>query len=202
MYRLFYNYRTLGDVLMIIFDNESKATRIEKRNSSTVLYNDEKIIGINLFDISKIVRIKADGMILNPATEFIDVINHILLNDGLDPLLYLKDSGFIVGQVIEVIDDGDESGLVLVKLDIGSRVIYAETQDKNLQPFSLVVVALPDVILFDGSTVKIIERNGIYCEGKICTNRDLNFDRDHDGEDIYLVEDNFNVGQDFFMEEK
>ena len=74
MYRLFYNYHTLGDVLMIVFNNQKRATHFDKRNDVTLIYSDFELIGINLFNISKIVRIKAQGMIVSPAKEFLEVI--------------------------------------------------------------------------------------------------------------------------------
>ena len=47
MYRLFYNYHTIGDVLMILFDSQKKANKHEKRDNITLNFHDNELIGIN-----------------------------------------------------------------------------------------------------------------------------------------------------------
>ena len=200
MHRLFYNYQVLGDVLLIVFDNEKIPDRTEKRNATVVLYNNDKIVGINIFDISAIVRIKAGGAIMNPAPEFLDVINHILINDGLEPLPEQSGSGFVVGQVLDVINDPGRPSLA--KIDIGSRVIYAETKREKIPLYSLVVVALPETILLNGKTAKVRELGGVYCEGRLCLKGDINAIDYQDAEDVFFIDGQYVVGQDFFISQE
>ena len=54
MYKLFYNLKVSGDVLYIIFDQESKPDKVVTNNDVTSLYKDGKLIGINIFNISNI----------------------------------------------------------------------------------------------------------------------------------------------------
>jgi len=200
MYRLFYNYHTLGDVLMIVFNNQKRANRVEKKDGAAFIYCDSELIGINLFDISKIVRIKARGMIVNPAPEFLDVINHILINFGLHSLPEQLASGFVVAQILELIK-GEDNDLQVAKVDIGSRAIYVKCDGFEIPPFSLVVIALPETILFNGELAAVEERNGMFFEGKICTYRDLNLESPNGVDKAYIIEEFMEIGQDFFAKE-
>jgi len=196
MYRLFYDYHTIGDVLMIVFNNQKKADRIDKKGNTVAIYSHDELIGVNLFDISNIVRIKAQGMIHNPAPAFIEVINHVLVNDGLSPLPLQTDSGFIVGQILEVIEE--ENATPIAKIDLGSRVIYVKALKPSLPVNRLVVIALPGTILGNGQTVLLEETSGVFCEGQLCRKSELNIPFEKDNDDIYFLEQFMEIGQDFF----
>lgn len=86
MYKIYYNRRAIGDVLIIVFNQEKIADKIVSFDDVTALYNNEKLIGINIFDFSRISRIFHEGEICDPAPEFIELINHILINANLSPL--------------------------------------------------------------------------------------------------------------------
>ncbi|MFA7067441.1 MAG: DUF4479 domain-containing protein [Erysipelotrichia bacterium] len=200
MYRIFYNYHTIGDVLMIVFDSQKKANKHEKRDNLMLIYHDDELIGINLFDISEIVRIKARGMIVNPAQEFIDVINHILLNHDLPPLSYQNESGFVVGQVIEVIT-GEEDNVTIAKVDIGSRVIYADAGNAKLKVNSFMVIALAGTILANGQRVEVEKHDHTFFEGKLCLKSELNLLGENEEDGYFFIDEFIEIGQDFFAKE-
>ncbi|MEG1222500.1 MAG: hypothetical protein RSD69_02245, partial [Bacilli bacterium] len=52
MYSLFYNKNVIGDVLLISFENESIPNRKEADNNIVRIYKDDRLIGINIFNIS------------------------------------------------------------------------------------------------------------------------------------------------------
>ncbi|MFA7378370.1 MAG: DUF4479 domain-containing protein [Bacilli bacterium] len=200
MYRLFYNYHTIGDVLMILFGSQKKANKHEKRDNITLIFHDDELIGINIFAISEIVRIKAQGMIVNPASEFIDVINHILLNHGLSALAYQNESGFVVGQVIETIEGEEESGRI-GKIDIGSRVIYVNLISSQVEVNTLVVIALAGTILGNGQSVEVEEHGDVFFEGKLCLKSDLNLLNENEDDGYFFIDEFMEIGQDFFAKE-
>jgi len=200
MYRIFYNYHMIGDVLMIVFDSQKKANKHEKRDNLMLIYHDDELIGINLFDISEIVRIKARGMIVNPAQEFIDVINHILLNHDLPPLSYQNESGFVVGQVIEVIT-GEEDNVTIAKVDIGSRVIYADAGNAKLKVNSFMVIALAGTILANGQRVEVEKHDHTFFEGKLCLKSELNLLGENEEDGYFFIDEFIEIGQDFFAKE-
>ena len=59
----FYNRKLIGDVLLIVIDNEAQATHIETKDDICVIYNNDKVIGINVFNISEVVKFKNEGRI-------------------------------------------------------------------------------------------------------------------------------------------
>ena len=85
-YSLFYSYKNIGDVLIVIFDNDKKPTRSERKGNVEVIYNQEDIIGYNIFDIRNIVKIKTEGLIYLPSPALISVINTILKNNKVEEL--------------------------------------------------------------------------------------------------------------------
>ena len=48
MYKIYYNRRAIGDVLIIVFNQEKIADKIVSFDDVTALYNNEKLIGINI----------------------------------------------------------------------------------------------------------------------------------------------------------
>ena len=92
MYRCFYDHEVNGDVLFILLDPEKKPDHIVKKDDVVALYNQDELIGINIFSISKEVKIKASGILFTVNDAFVDVINNILANAGLPKLPYFRDS--------------------------------------------------------------------------------------------------------------
>lgn len=86
MYKLYYNHKAIGDVLLIVFHEEIMPDLIIHNGDVTSLYKNKELVGINIFNFSKIARIFHEGEIVQPATEFLELINHILINANLDPL--------------------------------------------------------------------------------------------------------------------
>ncbi len=62
-YALYYDYETIGDVLMIVINSQATPDRCEKKDNVSILYKNDELVGINIFDISKIIKIKAKGFI-------------------------------------------------------------------------------------------------------------------------------------------
>ena len=100
MYSLFYNKDLIGDVLMIVYNQGKIPNKSIKEENIVKIYSDDELIGINIFNISSIVKIHANGLIPLPANEFVDVINTLLAQHNLDKLEYKKESGFKIGKVI------------------------------------------------------------------------------------------------------
>lgn len=86
MAKIYYNRKSCGDVLFIIYDDNAFPDDIRKTDNVVSLYKDNKLIGINIFDFSKISRIFYEGEIIDPNPEFIKLINHILINAHLEPI--------------------------------------------------------------------------------------------------------------------
>ena len=110
-YGVFYNYKTIGDVLLIIFDQRENPDEVIKQDDVVVIKKNKKIIGINIFNISKIMKIKANGFIPLLDDKVLDVINHILENHNLPILEKQKNSGFVVAKITNIEEHPDSDHL-------------------------------------------------------------------------------------------
>ena len=86
MAKIYYNRKSCGDVLFIIVDDNAFPDDIKKNDNVVSLYKEKKLIGVNIFEFSKISRIFYEGEIKDPNPEFIKLINHILINAQVEPI--------------------------------------------------------------------------------------------------------------------
>lgn len=85
--KLYYCRKSVGDVLIIIKDDKAFPNKVVKKDNVVSLYRNDNLVGINIFDFSKISRIFIEGEIVDPSIEFITLVNHILRNANIDTLL-------------------------------------------------------------------------------------------------------------------
>ena len=85
--KLYYCRKAVGDVLIIIKDDKAFPNKVVKKDNVVSLYRNDNLVGINIFDFSKISRIFIEGEIVDPSIEFITLVNHILKNANIDTLL-------------------------------------------------------------------------------------------------------------------
>ena len=187
-YSLYYSYPTLGDVLIVIFDNENKPTSHERKGNVEVIYNKEDIIGYNIFNIQNIIKIRSQGLIYLPSPTLVEVINSILINAKLEPLAIKQESGYVIAEVKEIKDLDDNKKLA--SLNIGKEIVQAYIKNKGLMIKQKVVVAKANTRLNNGALVK---------EGHICTEKELSVS---ELDEILILDDDEEVGKDFFMMEE
>lgn len=191
-YSLFYSYKRVGDVLIINVDNELKPTSVENKGDVSIFFNNENIVEIRIDNISKIMKIRNDGIIYLPNKQFIDVINTILKNAGCDTLEYVNESGFVIGEVISINND-------VCKINIGHKHVHALLdKDKALNILDKVVVLLQGHRLPDGTLFnkQLIEQEII--DAHICSMKELGID---DSDELLIIDDEAEVGSDFFLSE-
>lgn len=189
-YSIFYSYKGIGDVLIVIFNNESKPTHHERKGQVEVIYHEQEVIGYNIFDISKIIKIKTSGLIYLPSKELISIINALLRNNGLEELEVQTNSGYIIGEVIDIKPYQEKK---IVSVDIGKEVVKAYTKEAiNLK--DKVVVATLGTRLNDSRIVKMIEDTNAF----ICTEKDLQIS---ESDTILILDNEEENGKDFFTME-
>lgn len=189
-YSIFYSYKGIGDVLIVIFNNESKPTHHERKGQVEVIYHEQEVIGYNIFDISKIIKIKTSGLIYLPSKELISIINALLRNNGLEELEVQTNSGYIIGEVVDIKPYQEKK---IVSVDIGKEVVKAYTKEAiNLK--DKVVVATLGTRLNDSRIVKMIEDTNAF----ICTEKDLQIS---ESDTILILDNEEENGKDFFTME-
>lgn len=198
-YSLFYNLKLIGDILLIILDEEIIPNRKEKMDEDVVfIYHDDNLVGINIFNFSKLIKIKSTGLIPLPNDQFIDVINSRLKKFNFI-LPYKKESGFKIGKIIELEEHPESSHLHLLKVDIGSEVLDIVCGASNVSIGAVVVVATIGTTMFDGSLIKKGKLLGYESYGMCCSERELNLTNDQNKRGLLILDDRYKLGEDFFQ---
>lgn len=181
-YALYYSYKGIGDVVIVMFDNK-KATRSESKGRVTVIYHDDEIIGYNIFDIKEIIKIKNEGMIYFPSPALIEVLNSILINAGVEPLEILANSGYFTAKVLQI----DENS---IKLSLGDKELFA-LKKEGVKVDDKVVAAIKGTHLYNGSIVQD--------DAYICTYKELGINIEEDK--VLILDEDIEIGKDFFSSE-
>ena len=198
-YGVFYNYKTIGDVLLIIFDQRENPDEVIKQDDVVVIKKNNKIIGINIFNISKIMKIKANGFIPLLDDKVLDVINHILENHNLPILEKQKNSGFVVAKITNIEEHPDSDHLHICNVDVGEDnelqiVCGAFNAKKDL----ICVCALPYAFMPSGKQIIPGKLLGIDSNGMLCSGRELSLDGYENKRGLLELDDTYKIGSDFF----
>ena len=197
-YALYYSYKGIGDVLMVVFDNSLSATKIEKKDKVVAIYHDEEIIGYNIFDIKEIVKIKSEGLIYYPGEEFLNIVNSVLSNASLPTLDSKENSGYFIGEVTDVVPLSEEKSFI--SLTTGEEYCSAIIKNGYIAVNDRVVFAKVGTFLNNGSVVKEGHMDGTLLDAHICTNYELGIKDDE--EKILVLDEDAKVGEDFFKVEE
>jgi tRNA-binding EMAP/Myf-like protein len=196
MYRLFYDYEVNGDVLFILMDPEKKVTKCVRTGQVAALYNGEELIGINVFEVSSSVKIKATGMIATPSSALIDVLNPLLKGAGLAPLPYCTDSGYHVAEITALEEHPVDEKAHIVTLSLGEKTLQTVSHYQNLTVGALVVAELEGCIAYDGTVFHEFTSRNIKSEASICSAKELKVAGPEQG--AFLVE-GYKAGEDFYL---
>ena len=193
----FYNRKLIGDVLLIVIDNEAQATHIETRDDICVIYNNDKVIGINVFNISEVVKFKNEGRIVLPSDTVIDIINARLEAFNIEKLDYVTETGFKVGKILSVEEHPESTHLHCLKVDIKDQVLDIVCGAINVKEDMLVVVATIGTTMMDGTVIKPGKLLGEISNGMCCSPRELGIKIEYPPHHLLELED-VEIGSDFF----
>ncbi len=197
-YALFYDYHTTDDVLMIVKDILTKPDKIIKNGDVVSLYKNDELIGINIFNISNVLKIKSKGLIVLPMKEMVDVINNILKNANAETLEYKKESGFVIGKVLTCEEHPDSDHMHVLTVDIKNEILDIVCGAPNVKVGQKVVVATLGTFMFDGKKILPSELRGIKSNGMLCSPRELHLEGAPQIRGILVLDDNSQIGEDFF----
>ena len=198
-YSYFYNKNLIGDVLLISIDNELTTTSIKTFDDITLVYHDDILTGINIFNFSSVVKIKNEGRIVLPPNEMIDAINSKLSLISEIKLPYVTETGFKVGKILTVDEHPESSHLHILTVDIGSEVLDIVCGAYNVKENMLVVVATIGTVMMDGTVIKPGKLLGEVSNGMCCSPKELGLKMDYPLHHLLVLdEDKVTIGQDFF----
>lgn len=198
-YGVFYNYKTIGDVLLIIFDQRENPDEVIKQDDVVVIKRNKKIIGINIFNISKIMKIKANGFIPLLDDKVLDVINHILENHNLPILEKQINSGFVVAKITNIEEHPDSDHLHVCNVDVGEdKELQIVCGAFNARKDLICVCALPYAFMPSGKQIIPGKLLDIDSNGMLCSGRELSLDGYENKRGLLELDDTYKVGSDFF----
>ena len=198
-YALYYDYESIGDVLLIVFDSNTIPNVVKRDNDVVSLYKDDKLIGINIFNISKIMKIKAKGYIPLVSDRVLEVINTILKNSNVAELPAQKDSGFRVAKIVDIEEHPDSEHLHICTVDIGEKeplqiVCGAFNARKDL----ICVCATPYTFMPNGQSIIPNKLLGIDSYGMLCSGRELNLEGYEGKKGLLELDESYTLGSDFW----
>lgn len=198
-YGVFYNYKTIGDVLLIIFDQRENPDEVIKQDDVVVIKKNKKIIGINIFNILKIMKIKANGFIPLLDDKVLDVINHILENHNLPILEKQINSGFVVAKITNIEEHPDSDHLHICNVDVGEdKELQIVCGAFNAKKDLICVCALPYAFMPSGKQIIPGKLLGIDSNGMLCSGRELSLDGYENKRGLLELDDTYKIGSDFF----
>ena len=198
-YALYYDFETIGDVLLVVIKPTIIPTKEVKINDVVALYNKDELIGINIFNISKVIKIKAKGLIPLINEDILNVINHILENANLEKLPIQIESGFRVAKIVDIDEHPDSEHLHICMVDIGDKeplqiVCGASNARKDL----VCVCATPFTFMPNGQQIIPNKLLGIQSNGMLCSGRELNLEGYEGKRGLLELSDEYKVGTDFW----
>ncbi|MDY2728252.1 MAG: DUF4479 domain-containing protein [Candidatus Onthovivens sp.] len=197
-YGLYYNKEKLGDILFIVFNSNTNPNKVIKKDHCTILYKDEKIVGINIFNISSIIKIKAKGFIPYINMDILNCINSILINEGVEKLPYQDSSGFTVAQIVEIDEHPDSDHLHVLSVFNGKDTLQIVCGASNVKVGMKVVLANLYAFMPSGQQILPAKLLGIESYGMLCSGRELNLDGYENKKGLLELDDSYDVGEDFW----
>ena len=195
---LFYNYHLIGDVLLVDINNTLTPNHHETKDDVTVIYSNDTVVGINIFNISKIIKFKTEGRIVLPPDSLIDLINDKCAEFGIEKIDYVRETGFKIGRILSVEEHPESTKLHCLKVDVGSEVLDIVCGAVNVKENMKVVVATIGTVMMDGTVIQKGELLGEVSYGMCCSPRELGLNIEYPAHHLLEIDDTFDVGQDFF----
>ena len=196
-YAIYYSYKEIGDVVIILFDNAKNATSSIRKNRVSVIYHNDEIIGYNIFDIKDIIKIKSEGMIYFPSNVLVSIINSVLQNEKLETLEYKTSSGYLIAQVDEI--KGIDNEKSLLSLSIGNDIFHSVVKKYIIKNGDKVVIVQEGTFLNNGEMFKETNFENIKINAHVCTGVELGI-TNIDG--ILSLDNDSVIGDDFFLLEE
>ncbi len=195
MYRLFYDFESNGDVLFVVINPEKKPDEIITNGDVTTLYANKELVGINIFNVSRIAKLKSHGAIFAPDTLLLKTINDLLENSNAPRLEETSNSGFKVLTISNLEEHPLDEKASIVTLKDGEKTYQAVSHYKNLEIGKMVVVALDGTILYDGSLFSKKLVKNIPVDATLCSGKELKVS---DNYKEAFIPEGYSEGEDFF----
>ncbi len=184
---IFYNKNTMNDTMTINLVPEN-FTSVKTKKNGSLLYNGEKLIGINIFEVSKFIDIEEGYLYLNKK-----IADFVSKHFSID-LKEFHTKKFIVAE-IKKIEEVENSNLKKCIVNTGKELIQIVCGAKNAEANKKVVIALNNTIMPNGKVIIPTRMMGIESNGMICSSKELINRGESNG--ILILDDSYNVGDEY-----
>lgn len=194
----FYNLEQVGDCLLVRLCDERRVTSINKVDDLCILYQDERVIGYNLFNASKKISDLKNGQVkITP--QFVKELNNILEQYNLECVESDYDDKFSVGKVVEIEQHPDSDHMHICKVDVKDEILQIVCGAPNVALNQLVVVAKIGAVMPSGLIIKPSNLRGIESFGMLCSARELALPNAPQVRGILVLDESkYSVGDSFF----
>jgi tRNA-binding protein len=200
---VYYNEKGIGDVLIVTLTPIDKTERDYEEYGNVVRLIDKntgKTVGYNIFKASDYVSVTGNGL-LELSTELIDSVNDILRKNGVNEELSQDITPkFVVGLVKTKEKHPDADKLSVCKVNVGEKVLQIVCGAPNVAEGQKVVTALVGAVMPSGLVIKDAQLRGVDSSGMICSAKELNLPNAPQEKGILVLEDNYEIGADFFKQ--
>lgn len=192
-----YQPSTMGDMLAIYLEPTLSATHHLKKENIVIIYHQDKIIGVNVYQPKTLINEFGQGIIRRMSHSSIENLNQKFKQLGANLILPSFHSGFVVAEVQRVDVHPDADALFVCQVNTGKSVVQIVTNSKKIKPNDRVVVALPGAMLLDGQILQEGMMLKVLSQGMFCSEKTLGINPETQI-GIYLLGDQIPLGKDFY----
>lgn len=197
---LFYNKEAVGDVAFLQIEPTTGEFTYETKNDVVEIRQDNKVVGFNIFNASKVSKITGKGHIKldeNLIHDLQKAINNAGFSFELNTDLSPK---FVVGYVETKEKHPDADKLSVLNVDVETEKLQIVCGAPNVEAGQKVVVAKVGAVMPSGMVIKDAALRGVDSSGMICSMKELNLPNAPQEKGIMVLSDEYKVGQAFFEE--
>ncbi|OLF34235.1 YtpR family tRNA-binding protein [Staphylococcus sp. 47.1] len=197
---LFYNKEAVGDVAFLQIEPATGEFTYETKNDVVAIRQDNKIVGFNIFNASKVSDIDGNGHI-KLDEKLIQDLQQAIKNAGFTFELNADLSPkFVVGYVETKEKHPDADKLSVLNVDVATEKLQIVCGAPNVDAGQKVVVAKVGAVMPSGMVIKDAALRGVDSSGMICSMKELNLPNAPQEKGIMVLSDEYKVGQAFFEE--
>ncbi|GAA5414840.1 YtpR family tRNA-binding protein [Ureaplasma ceti] len=187
---IFYNQLSLQDAMLITLSNK-EVTRVENHDDFVVLFNNDDMVGVNIFNVSKTMAL--DNGLIYPTEE---ILNFIQTRTNLDLRAFCTPN-FVVAEILEC-EDVEGTHLHKCKVDLGADL--GKTQIVcgaiNARAGLRTVCATVGTFMPSGAFIADGKLMSLESHGMLCSARELKIANDNKP-GIIELDNSYTVGTPF-----
>ena len=172
-----YNRKVLGDILVVVVDQDGEEQVTEVKNNVAIIKDveNDRVLGFNFLNVSQILgEIEVNGQVfLTP--EQVEKLNQVLRDNEITAELEFDDSPkFVVGHVESLEEHPNSDYLHITKTRVdNNQEVQIVSGSPNIANDIRVVVAKVGAMMPSGLIIFPGELRGVASNGMICSGREL-----------------------------